>query len=70
MQRWAGSVGAFIFCALVAAPRQDYAENLSPEIARMMEAALQDAENFRQELRKSQYEAKMVVHEWDGSGRL
>jgi hypothetical protein len=45
-------------------------ENLSPEIARMMEGALQDAENFRLQVRKSEYEAKMFVQEWDGRGRL
>jgi hypothetical protein len=47
-----------------------FAENLSPEIARMMELALRDAENFRQQVRKSEYEAKMFVQEWDGRGRL
>lgn len=36
----------------------------------MMEGALQDAENFRQQVRKSEYEAKMFVQEWDGRGRL
>src|SRR5687768_6982745 len=45
-------------------------EKLSPEIAQIMERALADAEKFRQEVRKSQYEAKMVVQEWDGRGRL
>ena len=35
-----------------------------------MERALHDAENFRQELRKSEYDAKMFVQEWDGRGRL
>jgi hypothetical protein len=63
------SMGAFVFCALLG-PVAGYSEPLSPDIARMMERALQDAENFRQELRKSEYEAKMVVHEWDGGGRL
>ena len=36
----------------------------------MMEGALQDAENFRQQVRRSEYEAKMFVQEWDGRGRL
>jgi hypothetical protein len=70
MQRLGVRIGALIFCALLAAPSIGYTQNLSPEIARMMERTLQDAENFRQELRKSEYEAKMVVHEWDGGGRL
>ena len=35
-----------------------------------MERALADAENFRQQVRKSEYEAKMFVQEWDGRGRL
>lgn len=45
-------------------------EKLSPEIAQIMERALADAENFRQQVRKSEYEAKMFVQEWDGRGRL
>src|SRR5688572_30475121 len=47
-----------------------FAEKLSPEIAQIMERALADAENFRQQVRKSEYEAKMFVQEWDGRGRL
>lgn len=47
-----------------------FARDVSPEIARMMERALEDAENFRQQVRKSEYEAKMFVQEWDGRGRL
>ena len=47
-----------------------YGEKLSPEIAQIMERALADAENFRQQIRKSEYEAKMFVQEWDGRGRL
>jgi hypothetical protein len=47
-----------------------HGEKLSPEIARIMEGALQDAENFRQQIRKSEYEARMFVQEWDGRGRL
>lgn len=45
-------------------------EKLSPEIAQIMERALADAEKFRQEVGKSEYEAKMFVQEWDGRGRL
>jgi hypothetical protein len=47
-----------------------FCETLSPELAQVMERALQDAENFRLEVRKAEYEAKMVVREWDGRGRL
>lgn len=36
----------------------------------MMEGALQDAENFRRQVRTSQYEATMKVQEWDGRGHL
>ncbi|MDQ6655991.1 MAG: hypothetical protein M3Y80_09280 [Verrucomicrobiota bacterium] len=46
------------------------AETLDSEVARMMERALQNAETFRKELRGSEYEAKMRVQEWDGSGHL
>lgn len=55
---------------LLAISRSAHGEKLSPEIARIMERALADAENFRQQVRKSEYEAKMVVQEWDGRGRL
>jgi|GEM_PF-5520273 len=65
--RWAIAGASILF--LQPAPAA-YCENLSPEIAGMMERALQDAENFRQRVRKSEYEAKMFVQEWDGRGRL
>jgi hypothetical protein len=58
-----------ISLALAVSPSA-YSGNLSPEIARTMEGALQDAENFRQQVRKSEYEARMFVQEWDGRGRL
>jgi hypothetical protein len=44
--------------------------NLDPQVAALMERALQDAEKFRLEVRQSEYEAKMVVQEWDGRGRV
>jgi hypothetical protein len=59
-----------VFSVVVAITRLAYCQNLSPEIARIMERALQDAEDFRQQVRKSEYEAKMFVQEWDGRGRL
>lgn len=43
---------------------------LDPQVAQLMERALQDAENFRLQLQGSEYEAKMFVQEWDGRGRL
>jgi hypothetical protein len=43
---------------------------LDPQVAQLMERALQDAENFRLQLRTAEYEAKMSVQEWDGRGRL
>jgi hypothetical protein len=46
------------------------AEELTPQVGELMERALQDAENFRLQVRQSEYEAKMVVQEWDGRGRL
>ena len=45
------------------------AETADPEIGRMLERALADAENFRKQLRTIQYEARMHVQEWDGRGR-
>jgi hypothetical protein len=46
------------------------AEPPEPEIARMLERALADAENFRKQLKTSEYDARMRVQEWDGRGRL
>jgi hypothetical protein len=59
-------IGAAFWIALSASAQN----NLDPEVARLMERALQDAETFRQQLQTSEYDAKMVVQEWDGRGRL
>jgi hypothetical protein len=70
MTRMGINFGRLAISLLLAISPSAYSGNLSPEIARIMERALADAENFRQQVRKSEYEAKMVVHEWDGRGRL
>lgn len=70
MIRMGISFGWLAIGLLLATSRSAQGEKLSPEIARIMERALADAENFRQQIRKSEYEAKMVVQEWDGRGRL
>lgn len=59
---------AFAFSLALFAPAG--AQTVDPEVGRMMERALQNAEALRKELRASEYEAKMRVQEWDGSGRL
>lgn len=41
-----------------------------PEIARMFDRALADAENFRKELKTSEYDAIIHVQEWNGRGQL
>ena len=46
------------------------AEPPDPEVARMLERALVDAEKFRKQLKTAEYDAKMRVQEWDGRGRL
>lgn len=46
------------------------ADTIDPEVGRMLERALEDAEKFRRQIPALQYEAKMRVQEWDGSGRL
>ncbi|MGI8481014.1 MAG: hypothetical protein ACR2MF_02950 [Chthoniobacterales bacterium] len=46
------------------------AQAVDPQVGRMMESALQDAESFRQQVRSAEYEATMHVQEWDGRGRL
>jgi len=66
-RKWGRVVaGAMLWLAMSAAAQN----NLDPEVARIMERALQDAENFRVQLQTSEYEAKMFVQEWDGRGRL
>jgi hypothetical protein len=64
------NLGAVTLCAVLALALAVRSEPINPEIARVMERALQDAENFRQQVRKSEYEATMFVQEWDGRGRL
>ena len=46
------------------------AESLDPEVGRMLERALADAENLRKQLPTLEYDAKMRVQEWDARGRL
>ncbi len=46
------------------------AEPIDAETGRMLERALQEAENFRKQMQTSEYEARMRVQEWDGRGRL
>src|SRR3954465_14928579 len=41
-----------------------------PEIGRMFERALADAETFRKELKTSEYDAIIRVQEWDRRGNL
>ena len=59
---------ALVFALAIAAPAR--ADEVDPEIARLFERALQEAETFRKQLRTAEYEAKMRVQEWDGRGRL
>ncbi len=46
------------------------AQPVDPEIGRMLERTLQEAENFRKQMQTSEYEARMHVREWDGRGHL
>jgi hypothetical protein len=46
------------------------AEPVDPEVGRILERALQEAENFRKQLPTLEYDASMRVQEWDGHGRL
>ncbi len=46
------------------------AEALNPEVGRMLERTLADAENLRKQLPTLEYDAKMRVQEWDSRGRL
>jgi hypothetical protein len=41
-----------------------------PEIGRLVDRALEDAENFRKQMQGAQYEAKVRVQEWNGRGQL
>ena len=62
--RFAVAVAAF---ALVFGARAD---PVNPEIARMLERAVRDAEELRKQLPTLQYDATMRVQEWDARGRL
>jgi hypothetical protein len=57
---------ALLICAAPGAA----AEPLDPEVGRMLERALVDAENLRKQLPTLEYDAKMRVQEWDARGRL
>ncbi len=46
------------------------AQAVDPEVGRMLERALLDAERLRKQLPTLEYDAKMRVQEWDGRGRL
>ena len=46
------------------------AQTVDPEVGRMLERALADAENLRKQLPTLEYDAKMRVQEWDRRGRL
>ena len=54
---------------LLAAPLSA-AEAVDPEIARMLERALADAEQLRKQLPTIEYDATMRVQEWDARGKL
>ena len=57
-------------CVLLSLSAIAAQNNLDPQVAGLMERALQDAENFRLQVRQSEYETKMFVQEWDGRGRM
>ena len=46
------------------------AETVDPEVGRMLERALADAEKLRKQLPTLEYDAKLHVQEWDARGRL
>jgi hypothetical protein len=64
------SVGGIIAAVFALACGSVKAEPPDPEIARMLERTVLEAERLRRELRTAEYEAKMHVREWDGRGRL
>ena len=64
------NITAGIAALFLTFPIAGFAQDFSPEIAQMMDRALEDAENFRKQLATSEYEAKTFVQEWDGRGRL
>lgn len=59
-----------IVALTIALSRDVSAEPSDPEIGRVLERTVQEAENFRKQLRSTEYEARMTVREWDGRGRL
>lgn len=63
--RMVATVAVLLWHSVVA-----FAQEIDPQVGRMLERALADAEIFRKQLPTLQYEAKMRVQEWDGRGRL
>ena len=61
---------AFVLFSFVLVLDVRAADAPDPELARMLERALADADNFRAQLKRSEYDAQMRVQEWDGRGRL
>jgi hypothetical protein len=61
-----------LLLALVPAAQSQTAPpaDVDPEIARMLERALHDAEELRKQLPTLQYDATMRVQEWDARGKL
>ena len=61
---------ALFVCVLVVSASAGAAQALDPEVGRMLERALADADNLRKQLPTLEYDAKMRVQEWDSRGRL
>ena len=62
--------GVFVLLFVIVLGAEMRAEAVDPEVARMLERALADAENLRKQLPTLEYDAKMRVQEWDTRGRL
>lgn len=68
--RLVAKLSLLIAALMMALLRGLSAQEVDPEIARMLERTVQEAEKFRKQLQSVEYEAKMRVQEWDGRGRL
>jgi hypothetical protein len=62
--------GVFAITILVVLGTPAFGAELDAQSGRMIERALQQLEDFRKELPTLQYDAAVLVKEWNGSGRL
>jgi hypothetical protein len=62
--------GLVAIAVFLSATGVTFAQANDPEAGRLLDRALDDADNFRKEMQSAQYEATVRVREWSGRGEL